>query len=242
MKNILYFILFSSINIFGQNEIKKNHFKNIEIFYSPFQTRIGGLEYEINRVNDEGAFDTRTRANTYSVNNYEFGFNYLFKIKKLNFGLGLSHYTDSYKYSVYASITDRLYRINTSGLSLNLFYRKKLLPSTSIDLGLNTRIRTNYKSNSNNYSDAEFISNFNIVYFERRSNLSLFQLIPSIQFNTEIYNGFYIRYGLLAKFWGKDFYSITANKKGGNQDVVLDFNANSSVFKGTISIGYKFNK
>ncbi|MGB1040772.1 MAG: hypothetical protein ACPGVD_07870, partial [Flavobacteriales bacterium] len=157
MKNLLLFFLLSLSTHLGISQSTSNNYfwRNVEIYYSPFQTRIGGFEYDINRINEEGDVDTRTKASFLSTNDFEFGLNYLFKIKKANLGIGLSYYSDSYNYSVYASITNRLYKIDMKGVSINLFFRKELSPNTTLDLGLNTRIRTNYKSNRNNYSDNE---------------------------------------------------------------------------------------
>ena len=241
---IFFFVFFLQHKYTYSQDVNLNVDKTnfFEIYYSPFQTRIGGLEYNISKVNHEGALDTRTRINSYQINNFEIGLNYLFKIKQADLSVGLSYFTDSYKYSVFTAVIDRLYKVNISGLSLNLFYRKQIFEKTFVDLGFNNRITINYYSNRNDYSNNEIFTPVDVVVSENWNNEIPLQITPSIQFNTKIHKGFFIRYGFLAKFWGKDFYSITANKKSDNQEIFLDFSANSSVLKGTISIGYKFHK
>lgn len=214
--------------------------QSLEVYYSPFQTRIGGLEYQINKVNEERTV-FRSSVRTFAVNDLEFGLNYLFDIKKAKFGAGISYYSDSYKFAVNARYASRIFDVSKGGVSVNLFYRKLLFKNTTLDLGVNTRIQTSYRNNRDEYSDNVLIFPAITTYDERWYFSFPVELVPSIQFNTHLIRGFYLRYGVFAKFWGGDFFTVRSNNTTTNERI-LDFSANLSNVKGVISIGYSFNK
>lgn len=242
-KGIIAFILvFSVVFSMAQSSDTATLFRNIEVFYSPFQTRIGGLEYDRTITNKDNWLDLQTDANVLRVNNIEIGANYLFKIKELNFGAGVSYYTDEFKFFIITELQNKIHRINRNGLSLNLFYRQQIFSGTTLDLGLNTRfplISNRYNFNDFNWSQ-EIISTRNVLVFENWVYKNLIEFVPSVQFNSVIYKNLYVKYGMLAKFWGNELYSARATEKYGNQDVLLDFSLKSTTFKATFSVGYSF--
>lgn len=245
MKELLIslFILFSISIGFAQTNNSPSVFENLEVYFSPFQTRVGGFEYDLKKETESDGFSfSTTKARMISVNDFEVGANYLFCIRKTKFGAGLSFYSDSYKFLYQTGFNNKLYRINRKGLSLNLFYRKEIFQGTSLDLGLNTRVSLfSHTSNRLDYNESGTVtSTVNVLVYENWGYQSFVEFIPSIQFNTNIYKGLYFKYGIFAKFWGKEFYSVIATEKYTSDDVVLDFNVNQSAIKGTIAVGYNF--
>ncbi len=245
MKKLLLLLTLFLFTQFGFSQIISDSsiLRNVEVYFSPFQTRLGGFEYDKTITNKENWFDVQTDANRLIVNDIEVGLNYLFKIKKLNFGAGISYYTDDFKFFIITELHNKIYRINRKGLSLNLFYRQRIFSGTTLDLGLNTRFNViSWRVNFNDYNQSSQVSSTrNVLVFEDWTfGGSFIQFIPSIQFNSVIYKSFYVKYGILAKFWGNEFYSARATEKYGNKDTLLDFSMNESSFKATFSIGYSF--
>lgn len=243
MKKLILLFFFSQfLNIsFSQFVHDSSFLKNVEIYFSPFQTRIGGFEYDIIKENENGSFGTSTSINTLKVNDIEFGLNYMLKIKRINAGIGLSYYTDSYTFYFYTALTNKIHKIKKSGVSLNLFYRKNIFQGTTIDIGLNSRLRLRFSSNGHNYSYNRIWSSLNVLTDENWSSSFPIEFIPRIQFNTQIFKNLSLRYGVYAKFWGSELYSVVATEKNNTENIILDFKVNESCLKGIISIGYKFN-
>ena len=243
MKKVILILLIYCIETNGasaQFTFNTGSLSKIEIFYTPFQTRIGGLEYDEITVNRELSRPNYkySDAHYFKTIDFEIGLNYRFIIWKKQFGIGASFYRDSYVFELTDVFRSLRYQFEDKGLSINLFYSKPVMQNTTVEIGINSRLRLKFKENLSDYD-----YQLSIVGPEYKSKLAIpffLSFVPRISFQTEVYNNFHLNYGMLLKFWGRNTFNATSASRSNPDEKYLDVNLNNSVFKTYIGLSYKF--
>jgi len=215
ISNLCFIIIFSQKN-------------NISITYSPTIINFENINSKYNLL-------THQNINVDFNKTYkpQFGINYIKKIKKYNFGVGLSYKNINYNYRLlikkkpFNTISDSYFtikrNINLSILGIRLITSYQIFKQTKISLLLeyNYIYKTidpffSNKKNTNFYwskaVNGQITDRYAIQIEEKREGFKNFWL-PEINLQTQIIKNLSIYYGVKLKMWNTDdVYSI--NVKG----------------------------
>mgnify|MGYP000518502909 CR=1 FL=1 len=244
--NICIFLSFLS---FSQKETSMK----LSLFVSPVVYQFENSDDWINTINSNYVI-----FNRYNTISNEIGLSFTYQINKLKFGGGLSLKNYIMKFDIGFSSDDVTNRniapfftkpreLKSNSLGIQGIVCYKLTKTTDVNFILNFYrpfyIRNNTVSGYSGEIAFTDAAGFDILYKEYSSNFRRPNLIPEININTSLTNGFYLNYGIKSKIRARTYFSASIEGKTSSsspKEILLDMDAKTRHTAVYVGIGYSF--